>query len=281
MKHYITLKQGREKKKHYENFPVATLLYPKQIREAAIILYHFARTADDIADEGNLAKKERLMKIQIYEENLKKIKNNNQNVDPLFQDIFKIIDNFSISINLFERFIKAFKQDITKNRYNNFAQLTNYIDNAAAPAGEMILSLFKQNTKQNIKYSNAICQAFALIGMAQDFNEDILKDRLYIPTIEMKRFNLNISDIQNKIFNNNWKIFKRFWLKRVQLILNKGVPLKNNTKGRLSLQIKIMLAAVSLLIERMQKDNCDLFNNPPKLSKLDWLVLFCRCILLK
>ena len=53
MKHYITLKQGREKKKHYENFPVATLLYPKQIREAAIILYHFARTGDDIADEGN------------------------------------------------------------------------------------------------------------------------------------------------------------------------------------------------------------------------------------
>ena len=138
MKHYITLKQGREKKKHYENFPVATLLYPKKIREAAIILYQFARTGDDIADEGNLTKKERLMQIQVYEESLKKIQNNDQNVDPLFQDIFKIIDNFSISINLFKRFIKAFKQDITKNRYNNFGQLTNYTDNAAAPAGEMI-----------------------------------------------------------------------------------------------------------------------------------------------
>jgi phytoene/squalene synthetase len=55
MNHYITLEAGKESKKHYENFPVATILYPKKIREAAIILYQFARTIDDIADEGNIS----------------------------------------------------------------------------------------------------------------------------------------------------------------------------------------------------------------------------------
>ena len=145
----------------------------------------------------------------------------------------------------------------------------------------MILSLFKVNTKQNIKYSNSICHAYALIGMSQDFYEDILKDRLYIPTNEMKKFNLKISDIHNKTFNNNWKKFKKFWLNRIKLTLIKGTPLIKNTKGRLSLQIKIMINAANLLINRMQNDKCDLFNNPPKLSKLDWLVLFCQCILSK
>jgi phytoene/squalene synthetase len=62
MKHYITLEVGKESKKHYENFPVATFLYPRKIRDAATILYQFARTVDDIADEGILSDNERLKK---------------------------------------------------------------------------------------------------------------------------------------------------------------------------------------------------------------------------
>jgi len=281
MRHYITLEAGKESKKHYENFPVATLLYPKKIREAVIILYQFARTADDIADEGSFSKKERLENLKIYQINLNKIKKNNLNVDLLFLDIYKIINQYSISINLLQKFIDAFKQDIINKRYKNFDEFINYSNNAAAPAGQIILGLFRQDTKQNIIYSNSICHAFALIGISQDFYEDILKNRLYIPTNEMKRFNLEISDIHDKKFNANWKLFKEFWLQRIELMLIQGMPLILNTKGRLRLQIKIMVSAAHLLISRMKNEECDLFNNPPKISKIDWLVLFCRCILTK
>ena len=281
MRHYITLEAGKESKKHYENFPVATLLYPKKIREAVIIFYQFARTVDDIADEGSFSKKERLENLKIYQINLNKIKKNNLNVDLLFLDIYKIINQYSISINLLQKFIDAFKQDIINKRYKNFDEFINYSNNAAAPAGQIILGLFRQDTKQNIIYSNSICHAFALIGISQDFYEDILKNRLYIPTNEMKRFNLEISDIHDKKFNANWKLFKGFWLQRIELILIQGMPLILNTKGRLRLQIKIMVSAAHLLISRMKNEECDLFNNPPKISKIDWLVLFCRCILTK
>ena len=281
MRHYITLEAGKESKKHYENFPVATLLYPKKIREAVIIFYQFARTADDIADEGSFSKKERLENLKIYQINLNKIKKNNLNVDLLFLDIYKIINQYSISINLLQKFIDAFKQDIINKRYKNFDEFINYSNNAAAPAGQIILGLFRQDTKQNIIYSNSICHAFALIGISQDFYEDILKNRLYIPTNEMKRFNLEISDIHDKKFNANWKLFKEFWLQRIELMLIQGMPLILNTKGRLRLQIKIMVSAAHLLISRMKNEECDLFNNPPKISKIDWLVLFCRCILTK
>ena len=281
MRHYITLEAGKESKKHYENFPVATLLYPKKIREAVIIFYQFARTVDDIADEGSFSKKERLENLKIYQINLNKIKKNNLNVDLLFLDIYKIINQYSISINLLQKFIDAFKQDIINKRYKNFDEFINYSNNAAAPAGQIILGLFRQDTKQNIIYSNSICHAFALIGISQDFYEDILKNRLYIPTNEMKRFNLEISDIHDKKFNANWKLFKEFWLQRIELMLIQGMPLILNTKGRLRLQIKIMISAAHLLISRMKNEECDLFNNPPKISKIDWLVLFCRCILTK
>ena len=281
MRHYITLEAGKESKKHYENFPIATLLYPKKIREAAIILYQFARIGDDIADEGIFSKKDRLENLSIYQKNLNKIKKNNLNTDLLFLDIHKIIHQFQIPINLLQKFIDAFKQDIINIRYKNFEEFIDYSNKAAAPAGQIILGLFGENTKQNIIYSNSICHALALIGISQDFYEDILKDRLYIPTNEMKRFSLKVSDIHDKKFNPNWRIFKKFWLQRIDQILIQGLPLIANTKGRLRLQIKIMFSAANLLVSRMKKEECDLFNSPPKLSKIDWLLLFCRCILTK
>ena len=281
MSHYITLSAGKESKKHYENFPVATLLYPKKIREAVIIIYQFARTGDDIADEGSFSKKERLKNLKIYQKNLNRLKKNNLNVDLLFLDIYKIINQYSIPINLLQKFIDAFKEDIINNRYKDFDEFIDYSNKAAAPAGQIILGLFREDTKKNIIYSNSICQALALIGISQDFYEDILKDRLYIPKSEMKKFNLKMSDIRDKKFNTNWLLFKESWLNRIELILLKGLPLLSNTKGRLRLQIKIMISAAHLLISRMKKKECDLFNNPPKLSKIDWLVLFCRCILTK
>ena len=145
----------------------------------------------------------------------------------------------------------------------------------------MILALFNKNTKENIKYSNSICHALALIGMSQDIHEDILKDRLYIPMSQMKKYKLEIADIHNKKFNNNWKKFKKSWIKLINKSLLNGLPLVKKTEGRLNLQIKIMIGAAKILTTRMNNDNCNLFTKPPKLSKIDWLLLFFKCIISK
>ena len=281
MNHYITLEEAKLTKKHYENFPVATFLFPKKNRNAATILYLFARTADDIADEGSMKKNQRLILLNNYQENIDKIKNNNSDIPDLFKDIDKIIRNYSIPIELFESFLIAFKQDVIKNKYKNFSELIGYCNNAASPAGQMILGLFRSNSKENITYSNYICQALALIGMTQDFHEDYLKGRLYIPTDEMKKFNLKESDIKNLQFTSDWELFKKFWLSRIELLINKGVPLEIKTYGRLRLQVRVMIAAARLLLKRMKEERCNLFLSPPKLTKIDWVILLCRCILIK
>ena len=41
----------------------------------------------------------------------------------------------------------------------------------------------------------------------------------------MNKFTLKESDIKTKSFNHNWKMFKISWLKRIELLLNKGRPL--------------------------------------------------------
>ena len=281
MSQYITLEKAKVTKKHYENFPVATLLFPKKHRDAATLLYSFAREADDIADEGKLTKKQRQKLLREIEINIDAIKLKKEIQTPFFKDLEKVISEFSLDINLFERLISAFKQDVEKKSYKNFNDLIDYCNNAACPAGEMILRLFGEHNKTNISYSNSLCQALALIGMSQDIYEDLLKGRLYIPITEMKKFRLKKSDIKSKSFNPSWKTFKASWLKRIELLLNKGRPLNENVSGRLKLQINILISGADLLIKRLKKDDCDWFMNPPKISKLDWSILLFKTVIYK
>tara|TARA_B110000967_G_C18810759_1_gene523462 strand:+ start:42 stop:887 length:846 start_codon:yes stop_codon:yes gene_type:complete len=276
MSYYITLDKARQIKKHYENFPVATIIFPKKIRESATLLYQFARQCDDIADEGSFSNKSRLLRLKAYKKQILNLKKNTAIRTPLFSDIKKIVDNHKLDHSLFDRFLVAFEQDIIKNNYQSIEELISYCNNAANPAGEMILALFKQNTKKNIIYSNSLCTALALLGMSQDIPEDYSKGRVYIPKNEIKKFELSLIDIKNKHFSYNWIIYKKFWIQRIEVILQQGKPLEKILKGRLKLQIRILIKAAELLIRRIKNSKCDLFNDPPKLSKLDWV-----CITLK
>jgi len=276
MSHYITLDKAGELKKHYENFPVSTIIFPKKIRDAATLLYQFARQCDDIADEGSFSEQHRLLRLKVYKNQIVNLKNKTTIRTPLFSDIKKVVDSYKLDHSLFDRFIVAFEQDIKKNNYQDIEELIRYCNNAANPAGEMILTLFKKNTKKNIIYSNSLCTALALLGMAQDIPEDYNKGRIYIPKNEMKKFKLSSTDIKNKNFGHNWIAYKDFWIKRTEVILQQGKPLEKRLTGRLKLQIRILIKAAELLIKRIKNSKCDLFDYPPKLSKLDWV-----CITLK
>jgi len=279
MNQYLTLRKAKVTKKHYENFPVATLLFPKAHRDVATILYSFARNADDIADEGDLTRNERKKLLREIEININAIKHQKKIQAPFFRDLERVINQYSLDIKLFEQLMSAFKQDIEKKSYRNFNDLITYCNKAACPAGEMILSLFDAHNKKNISYSNNLCQALALIGMTQDIFEDFLKGRVYIPSTEMKKFTLKESDIKSKSFNHNWKTFKLPWLTRIELLLNKGRPLGESVTGRLKLQIKILIAGADLLVKRLKKEDCDWFVNPPKISNFDWIILLVKTIM--
>ena len=119
MPHYITLNEARNIKRHYENFPVASLLLPKKQRDAAVILYKYARECDDIADEGILNAKERMEQLKPYIDDIEHIKNSTTPAMPLFVDIQKVCAEFNIDSYLLVRLMEAFTQDIRKIRYEN------------------------------------------------------------------------------------------------------------------------------------------------------------------
>ena len=76
-------------------------------------------------------------------------------------------------------------------------------------------------------------------------------------------------------------MFKISWLKKIELLLIKGRPLGENLTGRLKLQIKILIAGAELLVDRLKKEDCDWFVNPPKISNFDWIKLLVKTIINK
>src|SRR5436190_18254300 len=108
---------------HYENFPVASLLLPKALRPPVEIIYRFARSADDIADEGSDPDDVRLRRLSVYREALGQIAKGELPAEPLFRDVARIAREHALPLGLFGDLISAFSQDVTRKRYRDFADL--------------------------------------------------------------------------------------------------------------------------------------------------------------
>ena len=268
-----------QSKNHYENFTVGSLVLGKNMREAIMTLYAFARLGDDIADEGNHSKKERTEQIQYLKNHLKKIELNQKINDSYFKILQILYIKYKFRINNLYRFINAFNEDINHQQYAQFSDLIRYCDNAANPAGELILSLVKQDNKENVRQSNAICTALALINFAQGVVEDFEKGRIYIPKDEMKTFNLKVEDIQQRNFTKYWVKYKKYWVERNCQILERGLGLGEKIKGRLGIEIQMVECAALLLLKRMKRNSCNLFVSPPKIKTLDWIFIFFKVAL--
>ena len=268
-----------QSKNHYENFTVGSLVLGKDMREAIMTLYAFARLGDDIADEGNHSKKERTEQIKYLKNHLKKIELNQKINDSYFKILQILYIKYKFKINNLNRFINAFNEDINHQQYARFSDLIRYCDAAANPAGELILSLVKQDNKENVRQSNAICTALALINFAQGVVEDFEKGRIYIPKNEMKTFNLKVEDIQQRNFTKYWVQYKKYWVERNYQILEEGLGLGEKIKGRLGIEIQMVECAALLLLKRMKRNSCNLFVSPPKIKTLDWIFIFFKVAL--
>jgi phytoene/squalene synthetase len=151
---------------HYENFPVASLLLPRRFRRPIAVIYHFARSADDIADEGDDPALVRLEKLGEYDVQLDRIAAGQVPEAPLFQALAGVITQWRLPLQLFRDLLDAFAQDVTKTRYADFPELLDYSRRSANPVGRLLLHLFNAATAQNLAWSDAICSSlqFSISG---------------------------------------------------------------------------------------------------------------------
>jgi len=258
---------------HYENFPVASLLLPARLREPVEIIYRFARSADDFADEGSDPPQVRLQKLNDYRAQL------TAPSTPLFRDLEKIIREHGLPVRLFADLLDAFSQDVTQKRYQYFPELLDYCRRSANPVGRLLLHLFKRTSDSELKQSDAICSALQLINHWQDVDLDYTKDnRVYLPQDEMARFGVTERHLREKTCDAAWRSLMKFEVERARNLILEGAPLGHALPGRVGLEIRATVQGGLRILEKIERVGYDVFRRRPVIKPLDWPVLLLKAL---
>jgi squalene synthase HpnC len=174
---------------HYENFPVASWLCPARLRPAVVAIYHFARTADDLADEGDAPASQRLEDLSEYRADLAMCMvgrpSPQSRWSALFAGLHEAIQAYALPTQPLFDLLEAFEQDIVYTdkgeKYRTRAELLDYCRRSANPVGRLMLHLYGVHDAQSLEQSDAICSALQLINFWQDRTRDLALGRDYLP----------------------------------------------------------------------------------------------------
>jgi phytoene synthase len=255
---------------HYENFPVASFLLPATLRRPVEVIYAFARSADDFADEGNVPDATRLANLGRYESELDAIAAGNGATSGLFSDLAGVIRDHQLPIGLFRDLLDAFRQDVEKKRYADFAELMEYCRRSANPVGRLMLHLFRATSQGNLERSDAICSSLQLINHWQDIAIDWKKGRVYLPQEDLARFAVAETQIGESRTDGQWSALMAFQCQRARAMMQSGAPLGRALPGRIGLELRAIVAGGMRIADKIDAVRGDVFRRRPKLQALDW-----------
>lgn len=259
---------------HPENFPVASWLLPARLRRPVEALYHFARTADDFADEGEIPDGERLARLDEYSRGLDAIAGGSRPNHPVLGPLADAVAAYRLPIAPMRDLLDAFRQDVVIKRYATFAELMDYCRRSADPVGRLMLALFGRDAPEDRAQSDSVCSGLQLANHWQDVAIDWRKGRVYLPQEDLDRFGIPESQIAAARIDPRWRDLMAFQCERARGLLQRGSPLGARLPGRVGMEIRAIVAGGLCILDRIDRVGGDVFARRPTLQGLDWARVF-------
>jgi squalene synthase HpnC len=263
---------------HYENFPVASFLLPRRLVPAVEAIYAFARSADDIADEGEATPPERLAALERYGQELDAIERGAVPADPMFARLGQVVADFRLPVAPMHDLLSAFRQDVVTTRYADYTQLLDYCRRSANPVGRLMLELYDAVDERNLRDSDAICTSLQLINFWQDVAIDLAKGRIYIPLEDLERHGVSEAELGGGPASPAWRALMRFEVERARALMLSGTPLVRRLPGRIGWELRLMVQGGLRILEAIEKVEYDVFRRRPTLQPADWIVVAWRAM---
>ena len=264
---------------HYENFPVASFLLPARLREPVTAIYGFARSADDIADEGPLSDQARLDGLDRYRAELDAIEAGLPTQDPIFLRLRPAIAEHQLPLSLFRDLLDAFRQDVVKKRYADFNELKDYCRRSADPVGRLLLHLYGIDHPKSQSLSDGVCSSLQLINHWQDIAIDWQKGRVYLPQDELARFGIKESQIAEGRWDAAWAAMMDFQIDRARSMMASGSPLVHELPGRIGFELRLIVASGFRMLDKLQRVRGDVFRRRPVIARRDWPGILLHAVL--
>ena len=266
---------------HYENFPVASFLCPPALRPAITAIYWFARTADDLADEGDALPAKRLADLADYRADLMACVAGTRVSDrwpEVFTRLRPVITQFALPTALLADLLSAFEQDVTKTRYASQAELLDYCRRSANPVGRLLLHLYKVTDAKSLEQSDCICCALQLINFWQDLGVDISRGRIYLPFDSFARHGADEAMLLRQDVNPATTTLVAANVSWAQTLMLQGAPLVKKVPGRAGWELRLVVQGGLRIAEKIRQINFATLRQRPKLNAWDGVVMLWRAV---
>jgi len=273
---------------HYENFPVG-MLVPREMQPHVHAVYAFARHADDLADEGYagsakaqgardvMTPRERLAALDDWERQLLAPRGT-PGLHVIFIALHETIRKLELPLGLFTDLLSAFRQDVVKLRYADFAEVLDYCRRSANPIGRLVLLLHGVREERLHLLADYICTGLQLANFWQDVGVDLEKDRMYLPEDDRKTHGVTEEALFARRADENFLRLLKFEVGRTRAIFDQGAPLTRELRGRLRIEIRFTWLGGTTILRKIEALDYDTLNHRPKLGNADWAALLVRAL---
>lgn len=239
---------------HYENFPVASWMCPRELRPPIAAIYHFARTADDLADEGDAVPALRLQQLADYRTQLAIAAQTGDTVPPvvwdprwahIFGPLKRTIASHQLPVHLLHDLLDAFVQDIVRTRdlqiYADMPELLDYCRRSANPVGRLLLHLWGVTSNTALEQSDAICTALQLINFWQDPSVDLPRGRLYFTREHMDLHSVPLEELWALRQTPANTAMIKDCVAHARSLMQRGAPLIHAVPGRAGWELRMVV----------------------------------------
>lgn len=268
---------------HYENFPVASWLCPPRLRRPVAAIYWFARTADDIADEGDATSGKRLADLQAYRHDLAACLEGNSGSGRwahVLAPLASAARDFALPPAPLHHLLDAFEQDVRKTAaaegYAGREELLAYCRRSANPVGRLLLHLYGVDDAQSLARSDAICSALQLINFWQDLSVDVPRGRHYVPGEDAVRFGLDPAAPSTWALHPRGPDLVRELCAWARALMLEGVPLVHRVPGRAGWELRLVVQGGLRILDRIAALEYRTLRVRPRIGAADAPVMLWR-----
>ncbi|MBA4260954.1 MAG: squalene synthase HpnC [Comamonadaceae bacterium] len=272
---------------HYENFPVASLLCPPALRPAVVAIYHFARTADDMADEGDASACVRLVDLAAYRAALERCLEGRpaERWPEVFGPLAHALQVHRLPGALLHDLLSAFEQDVrhtaSGHAYADNAELLAYCRLSANPVGRLLLHLYGIHDEPSLRQSDAVCSALQLINFWQDISVDLPRGRCYLPADALQRHALNRSDFTGPSHADRearCRVLVAELCDQARALMQQGSPLARRIPGRAGWELRLVVQGGLRILEKIAAIDHRSWEQRPALGRADLALLLWRTV---
>ena len=278
---------------------MASWLCPPHLRAPIAAIYHFARTADDIADEGSASAEERLRQLADYRAQLDLAAHNaaaQGDAEPavaqaavwdprwagLFACLQGAIQAHGLPVACLHALLDAFVQDVVTTRdgtsYATETEVLDYCRRSANPVGRLLLHLYGVQDAAALERSDAICTALQLINFWQDPSVDLPRGRNYFAQDLLNRHGLGVEDLRAARKPQALRALVQECVDQARARMARGAPLVHQIPGRAGWELRLVVQGGLRILDRIETLGAAALSQRPTLRTSDYLAMVWRAL---